>query len=310
MSPRVFVLLRSESIVEVTDRQRLFDASALAVAARDSGASAPGQVEHPSDLSDLAGAAGDVPEAVLAAADPALMIGDGFGVEERQSSISAELCDENGEPRCPVPDFTTLFAACGCGRPECGRCHGFHLTPRTAAVLYVNAQALGDAGFDDVAEHGDDPVTAAGEWMLFDQYPPLTYRGNAVWRRQAARAFDDLAEDLQAGQVPEPRCPAEEMALRLTLSSAEAMLLDMSDYVDALVTELPADPDDYDWPAAFESLLQDDDIAALFSAEHDGIEDPDSEQNNAIGMGDYRPRAWFDWFDSADPRDGRRPFRR
>lgn len=64
------------------------------------------------------------------------------------------------------------------------------------------------------------------------------------------------------------------------------------------------------WAAVFESLLQDDDLAALFHADQDGIEDPDSESNRAIGMGDYRPAAWFDWFDTADPRDARRPFRR
>jgi hypothetical protein len=120
----------------------------------------------------------------------------------------------------------------------------------------------------------------------------------------------DLAEDLEAGTLPEPRCPGEEMALRLALSSAEAMVLDMQDYVGGLVAGLPVHPEDYDWALAFESLMQDDDMSALFRAEQDGIEDPDTDHNRQIGMGDYRPAAWFDWFGNADPRDGRRPFRR
>jgi hypothetical protein len=100
-----------------------------------------------------------------------------------------------------------------------------------------------------------------------------------VWRRQAARAFDDLADDLDGGRSPEPRCPAEEMALRLILAGAQAMLADMAEYVADLVAGLPEHPDDYDWALVFQSLLQDDDVGALFSPENDGIEDPGTDTN-------------------------------
>jgi len=38
-------------------------------------------------------------------------------------------------------------------------------------------------------------------------------RQDAVWRRQAARACDDLTDDIAAGRWPRPTCPGEEMAL-------------------------------------------------------------------------------------------------
>jgi len=59
-----------------------------------------------------------------------------------------------------------------------------------------------------------------------------------------------------------------------------------------------------------EVLVQDTDILNLFDADIDGIEDPTSEQNQFICMGDYRPAAWFTRFNNMDGRDSRRPFRR
>ncbi len=99
-----------------------------------------------------------------------------------------------------------------------------------------------------------------------------------MWRRQAARAYDDLSEDLAQGREPLPRNSAEEMALHLTLRETAAAVAD--------------------------------DILALFAQDLDGIEDPDDGLNREIGIGDYRPAAWFTSFDNSDPRDGRRPFRR
>ena len=72
---------------------------------------------------------------------------------------------------------------------------------------------------------------------------------------------------------------------------------------------LPQHVGDYDWDAAFDLLLQDDDILHLFDEQLDGIEDPGSAENRSFRMGDYRPEAWFRPFQNATPRDGRRGFR-
>lgn len=141
-------------------------------------------------------------------------------------------------------------------------------------------------------------------------YPRITFKQNAVWRRQAARCFDDLATDLEAGELPVPRCVGEEMALRLMLSWARDTAADDQELLAQTVAGLPKHREDYDWDMLFEWLFQDDDLSTLFNPEEDGIEDPDAATNQFLGMGDYRPHAWFDWFLNVDPRDGRRLFRR
>jgi hypothetical protein len=199
---------------------------------------------------------------------------------------------------------------CDCDREDCPSCSGFQFTPRNAALLHTAAYAFADQAYDDVDQHGDDPVAEDGSWQVFDQFPRITFGQDAVWRRQAARAGDDLAHDIEAGELPVPRCAAEEMALRLVLRDAAALVADMAEFVDQLVDGLPTHPEDFDTDLLFECLMHDDDLGQLFDADLDGIEDPDSAENRSIGMGDYRPHRWFSWFGGADPRDGRRPFRR
>jgi hypothetical protein len=69
-------------------------------------------------------------------------------------------------------------------------------------------------------------------------------------------------------------------------------------------------PDDFDWDAMPDVLLQDTDIVQLFDPGLDGIEDPHEELNVDKAVGDYRPSAWFKAFANMEPRDERRPFRR
>jgi hypothetical protein len=79
---------------------------------------------------------------------------------------------------------------------------------------------------------------------------------------------------------------------------------------DDLSDDLPEHDDDHDWDMLTETLFQDLDILALFSNQLDGIEDPDTDQNRELGIGDYRPQAWFERLLNMEPRDPRRPFRR
>ncbi|MBB5960461.1 hypothetical protein FHS29_007085 [Saccharothrix tamanrassetensis] len=119
-------------------------------------------------------------------------------------------------------------------------------------------------------------VEVVGE-AAFDEFPRITWRQDAVWRRRAVRSFDDLVADLAAGECPRPRCAAEEMALRLILRCAESVVGDGWSGVDT----------------RFAGLLEHDD-----------------DHNRHLNMGDYRPHAWFATFGQAQPRDPIRPFRR
>jgi hypothetical protein len=143
---------------------------------------------------------------------------------------------------------------------------------------------------------------------VFEEY--LTYGQGAVWRRQAARAFDDLSSDLSAGHWPSPRFFGEEMALHLALDRAPDTVEDLWDVIAGLVDPLPEHAGDFDWDMCLEIFFQDHDILALFDESLDGIEDPESVGNQYAGMGDMRPSAWFRSFNNVEPRDGRRPFRR
>jgi hypothetical protein len=118
-----------------------------------------------------------------------------------------------------------------------------------------------------------------------------------------------LTADLEAGKWPLPRCPGEEMALHLSLRDVDAMVDDdWTGSIQEALARLPEHADDFDWN--YEVLFQDTDILGLFEDGLDGIEDPDVETNQGIGMGDYRPHAWFKVFANMAPRVGRRPFRR
>jgi hypothetical protein len=155
----------------------------------------------------------------------------------------------------------------------------------------------------------DEPVLDDGDWSVFQRYPQITWRQDAVWRRQAARAYDDLTADLEAGKWPRPTCPGEEMALHLILRDVDVMVDDdWTGRIQETLVRLPEHADDFD--CNYDVLFQDTDILELFGAELDGIEDPDTEANRGIGMGDYRPQVWFKAFANMTPRDGRRPCRR
>ncbi|SCF18964.1 hypothetical protein GA0074695_4173 [Micromonospora viridifaciens] len=295
-------------IIEVTDVGALEQAVLDDVDATPFHAQ-PGHSEADARAEARQGVQGDPVGAVAWIANAEDMIPDFPGITVVGST--QRVADAEGDIEIDErPDFAKLFPLCTCGKGDCAACSEFQLTPPTAAVMWAVAQILADQAYDDVIEHGDDLVTDVGAWVLFGDYPRITWQQDAVWRRQAARAFDDLTADLDAGGRPRPTCPGEEMAFHLLLRNARDAQEDGWGMRPDELAMLPEHADDYDWDTAYEVLLQDDDILHLFDAQLDGVEDPDSDQNRFMRMGDYRPAAWFRPFSNATPRDGRRPFRR
>ncbi|MBB5958430.1 hypothetical protein FHS29_005038 [Saccharothrix tamanrassetensis] len=255
------------------------------------------------------GVRGDPVVALETVLDPYAIV-DCDGVEVDGAEYSAVETDEHWRAVPVRPDFAGLFPECGCGDESCDVCAEAMVTPRTAAVLWSAAEFLADLAYNDVIEFGDDPVDPADEmWAVFDEFPRITWRQDAVWRRQAARSCDDLVADLAAGEWPRPRCAAEEMALHLVLRYAESAVDDGWSGLDTHFAGLPEREDDLDWMLLSDVLFKDHDILELFDPGRDGIEDPDDNHNRHLNMGDYRPRAWFTTFDHMTPRDPRRPFR-
>ena len=303
------VKVTAEAIVEVND------ASALEKAVLNEVDSTEFSVGPGQSLADVRAEVrrdvrGDPAGAVSWVVDVDAVIRDMPGLRVVSSNHAAVEVDGSGHELATGPDFTELFSVCRCGGEDCDSCTGFQLTPRTAAVLWTVGQILADHAYDDVNEHGDAPVVDEDDWNVFVNYPRVTWRQNAVWRRQAARCYDDLTDDLDAGEWPHVTCPGEEMAVHLILQAApDAVTDDWASLADTL-SRLPEHPDDYDWDMASETFLQDYDILSMFDEQLDGIEDPEAESNQLTGMGDYRPEAWFRPFANREPRDGRRPFRR
>ncbi|MFE2058824.1 hypothetical protein [Streptomyces sp. NPDC059446] len=224
-----------------------------------------------------------------------------------------------GEPATPSirkksPDFAALFAteAPHCDDPECEdeRCQ-WQLTPRTADVLYTELCVLADQAYDDSGELGDRPVVPDeqdGHWGVFSYLPKLTFAADLQWRRRFARAADDLAGDLERGQWPEPTCTAEELALHLAIRDAGDREVEGDAAGDH--GRLPTHRDDYDFGMCSEVFFQDTDVLMLYNARFDGIEDPDSETNQHMGIGDLRAAAWFEPFLNVEARNPHRGFRR
>ncbi len=75
-------------------------------------------------------------------------------------------------------------------------------------------------------------------------------------------------------------------------------------------SHLPEHRDDYDWNACSDLFFQDHDVLMLFDARFDGVDDPDGDVNQRLGMGDLRAAAWFEPFGYPPVRDPRRGFRR
>lgn len=298
-----------EAFVEVTDEAALEQAVLAEIDATDLHAG-EGSTAEEARTQEREVILGDPVAAVGWIADPISVVPELPGIEVREGASSVVEVDELGFARPPRPDFAELFPLCQCAKESCTTCSGFQLTPRTATALWTVAQILADHAYDDVEEHGNQPVLAKNEWALFGRYPRITWTQDAVWRRQAARAYDDLTADLEAGEWPCPRCPAEEMALHLILRDVPAAVDDGWAGLGEEGARLPAHLDDFNWDLAQDVLFQDTDILALFKPDLDGIEDPESEANLRMRIGDYRPQAWFEVFANMEPCDGRRPFRR
>ncbi|TQF02311.1 hypothetical protein E6W39_08515 [Kitasatospora acidiphila] len=202
-----------------------------------------------------------------------------------------------------APDFAELFPLDG----EDDGSGDWTLTPRTACLLHTQLLALGDAAYDDLDEHGDEPVLDGEEqdWAVFARLPQVSWRMHRSWRRAMARAFDDLAEDLGLGEWPLPRCPGEELALRLALADARGLLSSQPQAVADLMGVLPADLYDYDWEGCIDELLGVYDMAG-----QDQEQDEDSSARLEHLLDVTHPEGWFLTYDEAEDREPGRGYRR
>jgi hypothetical protein len=216
------------------------------------------------------------------------------GIEALGGTLEISVTDDF------APDFAELFPL-----DADGDTGDWTLTPRTACLLHTQLISLSDAAYEDLDDHGDDPVTVAdeGDWTVFGRLQQRTWSLHRGWRRAFARAFDDLADDLAIGEWPLPRCPAEDVALRLALADARALLGAQPESVADMMGDLPADLYDYDWDGCADEL---------FGVYGPDAEDSDLDAGQRIDrlLGATHPEGWFLGYDDAEERDPTRGYRR
>ncbi|MGC9501042.1 hypothetical protein ACP4J0_33120 [Streptomyces sp. WG7] len=137
----------------------------------------------------------------------------------------------------------------------------------------------------------------------------MTWHLDKAWRRQMARAFDDLATDCETGAQVEPRSTGEEMALHLGIARAQDLTHNRPRLVQNTVTGLPEHRADFDWEACSDVLFQDHDVLMLFDPSLDGIEDSAGDLHQSMGMVNLAPQDWFVAFDPEQDRNPARGFR-
>ncbi|MFI5748925.1 hypothetical protein ACIBBE_24025 [Streptomyces sp. NPDC051644] len=184
------------------------------------------------------------------------------------------------------------------------------LTARTAAVLRLAGEELSALAWQEAAALGDEPLPR-GAGGVFGRLPAITLRCDGQWRRQMARAFDDLAGDFQAAGETwmGPRCTGEEMALHLMIDRARSITANRPNAVRDLVVNLPQNSADYDWQGCSDDLFEDHDVLMLFDAQLDGMEAPDGDIRQAMGMVNLAADEWFEPFSADNARDPDRGFR-
>ncbi|MFD9400283.1 hypothetical protein ACFWA4_15905 [Streptomyces sp. NPDC060011] len=181
------------------------------------------------------------------------------------------------------------------------------LTARTRAVLHLALKELADEAWREVSTLGDQPAQRSRS--VFGSMPRVTWRQDTSWRRQMARAFEDLAADCTAGAAVEPRSTGEEMALHLGIARAHDLTLNRPRLVAETVVGLPEERGDLDWDACSSDLFEDHDVLMLFDDSLDGIEDAEGEVHQALGMVNLAPLDWFTAFYADRARDPDRGFR-
>ncbi|MEU6395350.1 hypothetical protein, partial [Streptomyces sp. NPDC046939] len=183
------------------------------------------------------------------------------------------------------------------------------LTPRTAAVLAWAGEELSAQAWQEVTALGDEPLPPGADGV-FGRLPAITRRRDGQWRRQMARAFDDLTGDLRNTPVGvEPTCTGEEMALHLMISHARSITGNRPRALHDRVAHLPQRSADHDWERCSDPLFEDHDVLMFFDAQLDGVDDLEGEIHQTLGLVNLAADEWFEPFRADGARDPHRASR-
>ena len=127
--------------------------------------------------------------------------------------------------------------------------------------------------------------------------PESAYWQNQDFYRRFARAFEDIARDIEDGKLPEPRNMAEEIALHLSLEQASDIVSENSEELELFAGGMPTSRFDFDFDLLHNALFQDKDYEVAYL-----------DNTNPVEPGGLD--RWFDDFGGSESRDPNRGFHR
>jgi hypothetical protein len=148
----------------------------------------------------------------------------------------------------------------------------------------------------DLADHLPPGVPRRAHHDLWP-VPRCAHRQSREFYQRFARAFEDIARDIQEGELPDPHNMAEEIALHLVLDHAAELVDDEADELELWASGIPDSRFDFDFDGLHDTLYQDNDYEYAY-LHGDTVAKP----------GDLEE--WFTDFASPASRDPNRGFRR
>jgi hypothetical protein len=182
------------------------------------------------------------------------------------------------------------------------------LPPFTAGLLAAAGRLLAVLAYRDTADYGDRPFkrrSAKARHRVLGRLPTDCDGQDHAFRLQVARAFDDLASDMEAGRAPLPRCTGERRALEIMIDCAPRLLACSDEQLRQFGITVPDTDDEYDYRAPFWDPVWSEFITK--GAEHSILEaqpaDDEHDPPEPPPDGWTAPRFWFSPYGITTARD-------
>jgi hypothetical protein len=211
-------------------------------------------------------------------------------------SFPLSACPPAGCPACgECVNSCKDCVACGEFDPDLECECGVHIPPRTASLIHAMAENYCDT-IHDLAEDIPSAIPLkphADLWPI----PEVAWWQSRDFYRKFARAFEDIARDIEDGQEPDPHNMAEEIALHLVLDAAAGIVADEASELELFTGGMPKSRFDFDFDLLHDVLYQDKDYEIAYIGNRTIAKPGDLEE-------------WFEDFQTPAPRDPERGFRR
>lgn len=191
------------------------------------------------------------------------------------------------EPLWPDHDYASLY---GPETPDAAI-----ISPRLAHIVAVSASYRSEMLRGMIEDLSDI------DWVLIDDLPPVAIRylqragddAAADWLGRFLATLDTIAARIRVGEIPIPRCTAEEMALHVALMCATDHIAEDLEYDETYWSLPDGGRNDTDIDQAADMWFEDHDVLMLFDRGLDGIEDVDGDLDDTMGLTNLHPRDWF-----------------